>query len=240
MIKKFIITLFIILVGIYTFLIFRPPTPLPSHEKLIETMNSVPIHSKVIEILDIIPLDDQHVFVPFRSDKGSYGKSFWNWTMKGWKMDCIDTEGNPYIWKLKEKDASNHYFVWNLSPQDKIEKLKLVLKRDRGYQVSENAQNYDPAILMEHTISLKSKGYGISPMPKEFADVLNGDIYLQNKTDSDPLFGFMQPSNIIIGMIPYDKSGNQKFPQNSVNGERHSNGDELIDYVLFIDESETK
>ncbi|WP_019156506.1 hypothetical protein [Robertmurraya massiliosenegalensis] len=224
---------------IYSFFLSKP-TPFPASEVLIEELNQFFPEANAEEIQDSIQIDERHTFVPFISETGDYGLSYWVWKKRSWNVDRIDTKGGPMVWEINSRKPSSYYFVWNLSPNNFLDSMDFYMIRDRGYQVIDGKETYYPRVQLETNVSLQEKTYGVLQLPEDWAAVRESFIKMGSaqETDLDLLFNQMFPDPYLsFGWRAYDRLGNESFPEET-NGNSFSNGKLTIDYVMILNGEE--
>ncbi|WP_217589481.1 hypothetical protein [Lentibacillus saliphilus] len=215
-------------------LFFSKPSAFPEDEALKEKMNDIfPGGNVVATIQDAIHLDEEHVFVPFKSSNGQYGAGYWIWEHLQWKPAHIDTKGEPMIWKTAPK---NFHIVWNLHPDDALKKADFYLIQERGYNVSGEEHTYIPHIQMKETVNLEDETYGVKTLSESWNDLLT-----QKASESqDPVFNHFFPNpHIFISWMPLNRHNQLTFPEHSVNGGNsytHAHID--LDFIRIINEVE--
>ncbi|WP_169810070.1 hypothetical protein [Paenibacillus antarcticus] len=238
--KLVMIPILLVIIALIGYLFFYgKPTSFPNNAQAIKAMNELYAEANVGIISDVIPLDSRHVFVPFISGDNLYGMSFWVWDRFQWKLGRIDTRGEPYIWKINERDASTHYIVWNMDPKDELRELKYYLIGERDFHSSASLETYIPRIQIEKTISLQKKNYGVLPFPKEWAELVNRNLRLSKANQPPSLFQMNTPSSTMyVGWIPYGELGKVVFPENTVNGSSFDSDGINLDFVRILNEVE--
>ncbi|MCR8849352.1 hypothetical protein NQ095_13100 [Rossellomorea sp. SC111] len=139
----------------------------PEDKKMISRINSTQENVEAIEIQDFLKVDARHGVAPFRSDRGDYGISYWEWNITGWKVKSIRTDGEPRVWMVDRGDPSSFRIVWNINP-DQVSILQYYFLRERGYSMSADQQHYVPSILMKMEVSTEGKSYGVKKLPREW------------------------------------------------------------------------
>lgn len=223
---------------IYQFYLSKP-TSIPTEEQLVQGINDLSPEANANVIQDRLFLDEMHLFVPFISHDDKYGVSYWGWEWvnKKWKVVSINTTGEPEVWQGNEKETSTYQLVWNIHPNDKLAYLKFYLIRDRGFHITQGVETYYPKVQMEETVSLKEKSYGILQLPEEWTALMNAFIKLDSTKQSDLFFNnFFPEQHVFFGWIPYEDSGNEKFPEQSINGHRYLNGNIHTEFVRIMNE----
>lgn len=138
--KKVILLSFplILVLSIFlTWFYFGEPKEFPNEQTIVSKMNAIFPESKPKEILDQLFLDKKHVYVPFITEEGNYGSSYWVWKNRSWQVATISNRGEPHLWKINKKDSSAHYLVWNMDPNDTVKEIDFYLIKDRNYLISD-------------------------------------------------------------------------------------------------------
>ncbi|OAB46121.1 hypothetical protein [Paenibacillus glacialis] len=238
--KMVLIPILLVMIAVIVYLFYDgKPKPFLEDTQAIKVMNQLYTEGNISEIVDVIPLDSKHVFVPIISGDDHYGMSFWEWDRFQWRLGRIDTKGAPYIWKIDEKDASTHYIVWNMDPEDELSELKYYLIGERDFHSSEDVESYRPRVQMELTTTLQKQKYGVLPFPKDWVELMNGNLRLSRANQLTSLFLMNSPSSsLYIGWIPFGHHGKVTFPENTVNGSSFDSGRINVDFVRILNESE--
>ncbi|TQR20545.1 hypothetical protein [Psychrobacillus vulpis] len=218
---------------------FSKPTSFPNNEQLVKEMNSLFPECSATVIQDIVQLDEHHVFVPFISEENNYGLSFWVWKHHKWKIEAIDTNGNPRIWKINSKDPSTYHFVWNFPSTDYLNYMKLYLIKKRGYHISGNIHHYNPAVQMEEKIVLPEQNFGSLQVPDEWVAVINSMNELNSAKQPDIFFiNFFPQQDMYFGWNTFDISDNITHPERLSNSSSFWNEGMDIEYMIFVNDSE--
>lgn len=210
------------------------PSPFPNKNHLIARINHLFPEAAASKIQDTIFIDEKHTFVPFISKTGRYSTSFWEWKNRKWKLESVNTGGEPQLLKLHLDDPETFYFIWNIGPRSKLSYGKFYLLRDRRFLVTLGKQNYFPKIQMEKKVSLDAKHYGVLQIPKEWVTVLNSMMEQESVKQANYLFS-SEPLN--FGWLPFNSKNNVVFPDD-LNGNKFSNYGEHLEMVRFLDEEE--
>lgn len=216
---------------------FSKPASFPEKGQLIEKMNKIFPTATVKSIQDIVQVDQKHMFVPFLSEEGRYGVSYWGWNKHKWKVLHIDNAGEPRLWKINSNDPSTYYMVWNIHPDDKVDYMKFYFIRNRGFQGSDGVETYSPRIQLEKKVTLKEKTYAVIPLPREWSAIISSLQQAGNPNISDVIFNsvFSNNNDLFFGYIPFDKTDKAAGIMNSVNGSGYTNGDINLDYIRILD-----
>lgn len=229
--------IFVLTAAIIYWFYFSAPEALPTNGEMLEKINKTLPEATARTIQAAIFIDDKHVYAPFVSEKGDYGKSFWVWEGHKWKAAYIDTKGRPLLWKINRKSPTTYHIVWNIHPNDKLSFIKYYLVRERGYHISDSKEVYTPRVQMGKKVSLKDQTYGVLKMPNEWVSFMNS--FFEVESAKRPHF-FFSGQQLFFCWTPYNQSGVETFPKNSVNGDSFSAGtrSEVIDYLMILDEDE--
>lgn len=227
------------LLGIIYWFYFTKPSTFPSNEQLVEEINSIFPDAAASVIQDTIPADKHHVLVPFISDKGDYGLSYWIWQRNKWRAVSIDTKGTPMVWKIDRNDPSTYQFVWNIHPDDQISSIHYYLIRERGYLITEGIEHYYPGVQMEKKISLDKKSYGMLPLPKEWVTFMNAFINVESSKQPDMFSKHFFPEQFMLfGWIPYNQAYTETMPERSFNGSGYSTGKIDLEHLMILNKEE--
>lgn len=224
-------------VFVYWFYLSKP-TAFPGNDRLVQDINSLFPEAEVDVIQDTIMLDEHHAYVPFITEKGNYGMSFWVWAKHKWNVSSIDTSGGPSIWRINEMDTSSYHFVWNSDPESQIQTLNFYLQIKRNFLISNGIEEYTPGVQMKKELNRLEISRGIVKIPKEWVSVLNS--YSELASAKQPsMFDTMFPdSPLFFAWNAYDDKGKVTFDGIQSNGSSFSGGDEQIEFVRFLDELE--
>jgi hypothetical protein len=219
------------------------PDPLPTRQEMAAEMNRLFPEVVVGQIQETLYLDERHLFVPFRSEGGSYGFSVWAWRWHRWQVASIESTGQPKLIKLHNDNPASYHLVWNLHPSDGVSKIAFYLKRERSFRYSDGEEYYDPSIQMKKEVSVGGRSYGWLALPGHWVSVLKSlmtlDAQTHPKTGLDDLMDQMFPPPMVyFGWIPYNHLNQETFPERSVNGQHYSNGKLSVDYILKLDKDE--
>ncbi|WP_442598111.1 hypothetical protein [Neobacillus sp. D3-1R] len=236
--------LFLIAVGIFLLFIvywfyFSKPTPLPSNEQIVEEINSVFPEAAANFIQDTITVEERYVLVPYISNKGEYGLSYWAWKKHNWIVESIDTRGEPKVWKIDRNDPSSFHLVWNIHPKDHLGSIDFYLIRDRGYHITNGNEYYYPRIQMEKKVSFQEKSYGLMQLPEDWVTFIKTSAKVESAKQPNFLsHNFFPDQNMFFGWIPYDQTNKEVFPEGSVNSNSYSNGNLTFEYVMILNKKE--
>jgi len=209
---------------------------LPDEQYMVNAINETYNQGKVEQLAAVDLLDSKHAFVPFVSEYGEYGMSFWKWEKRAWRLTRVDDNGMPHIWKLDEKDPRKRVFVYHIDPKDKMEQLTFYLLRDRNAYGHYDDFFYIPRIQLELPLTLAEQNYGAIPFPEEWAQLIESDLK-QSRRPVNGLFGSMfgtqQRSMMYTGWIP-------DYFEDRVRSNRgySKSGDVDVEFVPIINESQ--
>lgn len=226
-------------VSLTTFLVywyfFWPPKPFPSNEEIVREVNRTYEEAGAKDILDTLFVDTHHVVVPYISTNEDYGLSYWGWRNHKWQVLTIDTKGEPKVWKVNGNDPSSFVIVWNVDPNDQLQEIQYYLIRNRNYGMTNGAEYYFPKVQMKKEISLREKSYGILQLPKNWVHVLNS-VLIEERVGQPSLFlhDIFPLQNAYFGWIPYNESGKEVFPEQTVNGSTYVVGDIYQEHMLIM------
>ena len=190
------------------------------------------------DIQETVYLDKRHTIVPFISDRGDHGVSYWQWQKHKWQVMSIEMKGDPRLWKIDPNDPSTYYLVWNWDPNDQLSYMKFYFVRDREYFVSDGIATYKPKIQMVKRVDLKGQTFGVLKVPSDWAESMN----LLRSAES------MQPTSLMnfngrfsdqqsyFGYTPYDKEDKLADIMNSVNGNSYTTENSQIELVRLLEE----
>ena len=214
---------------------FSDPDAVLTKEKAAEGIGQTFPDVEVDAIQDVIMVDRKHAFVPFVSKRNEYSMSFWVWENHAWKADSLHSNGEPYLWKVKN-DPAAHYIVWNIHPDDQVADMRLYFIRERGYNISDEEERYAPRVQLEKRVDLRERLYGASAFSDEWLAVMEEMEAVELKRDSvfdDFLSG---QETMYIGWSSYDSAGKQMFPEQFMNNSEYVNGNERIEFIRFLQE----
>lgn len=175
--KYFIIVAFVglmfIVIGGYNYLLPSKPGDFFTNEQLIQKMNGLIEQDDIRQIQDIMALSERNYFVPFQTEDGSLGMSYWTWKNGKWIMNGI--EMNQYIafWQLDQKDPSTTYFLWNFPPDEQLKTLQLYLIKEREYVIGDGEHHYEPRVQMNEEVQINNNRFGIKQIPNDWSLILN-------------------------------------------------------------------
>lgn len=168
------------------------PTPPTDWDSVADRINQANERANVAEVLDIVPLDDRHLFVPFISEDGEYGASFWVWKRFEWDIPAVQSHGYPQNWQLKENDPASGYLVWNLDPASKIKELDFYLIRDREAGRTDGNDYYRPRAQLETSVGLDGRSYGILRMPDDWIELQEAAALTEDRRRLHDIWGWTE------------------------------------------------
>lgn len=194
------------------------PEALPDDHAIMKEFSYLLPKSKPAEILDHIFLDDRHVFLPYRSEKDTYGNAHLTWTENEWKVSFVSTKGRPVIWNVSE-DGSRSFITWNLHPDEKARSARMFLWADRRFSHSGENSFYSPGYQMEQTLSFKNRPYGFESYPKKWRTVMERYAAVFSEEDSNLPF----TEKIILLDGKGHETDIQREPESSSTYDAHQN-----------------
>ena len=239
--KWIVIVSFAVVIGMcILFFINREPTPFLTMEEVTEILNRQDINSPV-QVLDIIDLEKSYRFVPFITESGQRGISYWAFNHFEWKLVAYEWDDDVRVWKLRPNDPSSYYFVWHFEAQDEVTQMNIHLLQNRSYRVSGDISIYTPSIQLHKNVSLMNKTYGVMPLPEEWYKIITAISSIQE----DTVFDFMSnpQSTYYFGRQTLDEQGldaNLKRNERSASQSGHwvEEPDYQMDYVISIYEEQ--
>ena len=218
---------------------FSKPAAFPKDNRLITEINAHYPEGKVDVIQDTIMLDEHHAYVPFITENGIYGMSFWVWEKQKWNASTITTSGEPHIWKVNEMDTSTYHFVWNIGFEDSIQYLNLFLLRERSFQVAGSVVTYFPGVQIANRIDISNKSYGVVQIPTEWVSMMDTYSELMSFNEHS-LFPepFFNDHLRFFAWNAYDAKGNVTYVGLQSDGGTFHYGQERIEFLRFLDEME--
>ncbi|RJE85118.1 hypothetical protein D3P07_21340 [Paenibacillus sp. 1011MAR3C5] len=211
------------------------PGALPDEQIMVNAINGMYNQGEVEQLVAVDLLDSRHAFVPFVSEYGEHGMSFWEWEKHEWRLTRVDDNGMPHIWKLDDKDPRKRVFVYHINPRDKMERLTFYLLRDRNAYGHYNDFFYVPRIQMELPVVLNEQNYGAIPFPEEWAQLMEAD-QKQSRAVNDligSMFSTQQRSMMYTGWIPDYWGGKTS----SGRGYSKSGGED-VEFVPILNEAQ--
>ena len=116
-----------------------------------------------------------------------------------------------------------------MDPRDELRELQYYLIGERYAYSSQNVDSYTPRVQLGLTVPLQQDKYGVLPFPKDWVEIINGNLRLSKANQS---------SSMYVGWIPYGDQGKVTFPDNTLNGNSYSSGRINLDFVRILNESE--
>lgn len=188
------------------------PAGFPDDRKMVETINRTYAAANAKEALRPIALDGRHAYAPFISDTGRYGSSYWIRKGKSWTIARIDSDGDPYVWKLDQDDPSTHYVVWSFNPEKELSKLRLYLMRDRNAYVSDSRHYYTPMMQLQTEIDVRESPYGVMRFPADWREAISESAPKADRSWSDLLLSSSRPPVVTVMWNHYNEDGEESFP----------------------------
>lgn len=222
---------------VYWFYLSKPAA-FPGNDRLVQDINSLFPEAEADVIQETIMLDEHHAYVPFISENGRYGMSFWSWKKHKWNVSTIDTSGGPSIWKVNERDPSTYHFVWNGRSENQIKSMNFYFLIKRNFRVSDGIEEYTPGVQMKKELKGLEISRGIVKIPEKWVSVLNS--YSELKSAKQPsMFDTMFPeSSLFFAWNAYDDQNNVSYVGLQSGGSSFHNGQEHIGFVRLLDEME--
>ena len=239
--KWIVIVSFAVVIGVgILFFVDREPTPFLTMEEVTEILNRQDINSPV-QVLDIIDLEKSYRFVPFITESGQRGISYWAFNHFEWKLVAYDWDDDVMVWKLRPNDPSSYYFVWHFETQDEVTQMNIHLLQNRSYRVSGDIRIYKPSIRIHKNVSLMNKKYGVMSLPDEWQKIITAGSSIEEKS----LFPSMSPSQSVFyfGRQILDEQGldtqlNSNEHSGSMSTHWINESDFQLDYVVSIYEEQ--
>ncbi|MGJ7912362.1 hypothetical protein [Neobacillus sp. LXY-1] len=223
---------------IWLYMIDPKPDSFPTNKQLINQMNEIFSQADAKGVQDIVPIDKRHKVVPYFSEEGDYGISYWEWRLHKWQIVYIDTTGEPSLWKIDKSDPSTYYFVWNLQSSNQLRSLKFFLIRDRQFYSVDGEETYHPKIKLETKVKLK-KLYGIMPIPEKWSPVVKS--MKQIGTSEYPISIFNEDApmnNMFYGWVPFDQKGQEAIDLLKINGDSYYGDGVNIEELMILGKEE--
>ncbi|MEH7107765.1 hypothetical protein [Bacillus sp. JJ1764] len=223
---------------IWLYMIDPKPDSFPTNKQLINQMNEIFPEAAAKDVQDIVRIDKRHKVVPYFSEEGDYGISYWEWRLHKWQIVYIDTTGKPSIWKIDKGDPSTYYFVWNLQSSDQLGSLKFFFIRDRQFYSVDGEETYHPRIQMETKVKLK-KSYGIMPIPEKWGPVVKSLKQIETSPFPTFIYNADPPSyHMFYGWIPYDQKGQEATDLLKINGNSYYGDGVNIEELMILGKEE--
>ncbi|MGE7761295.1 hypothetical protein [Peribacillus sp. NPDC097895] len=206
----------------------KAPEPFLSNRQVIEQINSNFSEAQPLVIQDQIFLDDTHVFVPFISEDNRYGMSFWVWKGNKWRVASVENRGQPHVWNGEEKSL----IMWNMDPKDDISEIRVFMKKDRDFMVSDGKATYQPGIEMMHSIVMQGKMYGVETYPDNWQELMDHFVKLKGEVGQKDFLELNEPIQLAINF--YDKDGKETYPEHAFNGNSYTTGNHFVDVPFLV------
>lgn len=179
------------------------PTPMSDPERTAATLQALAPEYNVANVQDIVELDSRHLFVPFISESGEHGMSFWIWDRFKWELRRIQSDGDPHLWRIRGNDPSGQYLVWNVNPNFKVSEYAYYWLRKRNAGRSYNDDYYIPEVQLEHRMMLGEQTYGIALVPALWLELQQRQQSAAGGKRNDGLWGWgSHQSGYRIGYLP--------------------------------------
>lgn len=239
--KWIVIVSFAVVIGVgILFFVNREPTPFLTMEEVTEILNRQDINSPV-KVLDIIDLEKSYRFVPFITESGQRGISYWAFNHFEWKLVAYEWSDQLKVWKLSPDDPSSYYFVWHFETQKEVSQMNIHLLQNRSYHISGDTSFYMPSIQLHQNVDLTNKKYGVMSLPDEWQKIITAGSSIEEKS----LFPSMSPSQSVFyfGRQILDEQGldtqlNSNEHSGSMSTHWINESDFQLDYVVSIYEEQ--
>ena len=240
--KKIILPLLLILIlisgGFLYWYYLTPPAAFPKQEEIKAILNNPYNRVEIAEIQDTIFLDDEHVYIPFKTEEEGHGISFWEWEKQEWQLSSFSTGSMPQIWKIDSDDPSSHYIMWNFHPENNLDYLTFYLIKERGFSVSEGRQQYDPGIQMEYRAEAGKKSYGYTSIPLDWQKYMKAENKMMTARMPDSLFAdFLPPASYYFGWQSTSSDGSTEYPSYP-NNNGFGSGGSSTEHLRFLNEND--
>jgi hypothetical protein len=194
----------------------------------------------VKEIQNRVYIDDKHVFVPYITERNTYGMINWEWKRNEWSLTSVETNtDDPKLLKIKTNHTLKRYLIWNINPTYNINQINFYLTRKRQFSVTEGVSKYEPRIQLKLKKKINESSYGVLRLPKSWERIMNDDSLLNSPKQFDSIFSsFIPPTSMMVSWIALDKNEKINYPINSEPGNGYSSGENYFDFVPFVSESE--
>jgi hypothetical protein len=202
------------------------------------TLQALAPDYNVAKVQDIVEVDSRHLFVPFISDSGEHGMSFWIWDRFKWELRRIQNHGEPHLWSLRGDDPAGQYLVWNVDPKRKVSGYTFYWIRKRNAGHSYNDDYYIPQVQLEHRITLGELTYGTTALPEQWAELYRVQQKAAGVTGNTGLWagGSGNPSSYRIGFQPIlSGKPDEEFVWST---KADSFGDANVNFLLTLNDSE--
>ncbi|WP_025783968.1 hypothetical protein [Sporosarcina sp. D27] len=222
---------------------YSPPSQFPDERQLLQEMNDMLNQyrsgDKVADIQQAIQADRRHVAVPYISDDGNYGMSFWIWGKWKWELISLESNGEPRLWMIDRNDPTSYFLTWNVAPEIAAEKLNAYIIRRRDYGVMDGKTYYSPRVQMSKEIVLAEESFGAIPLPPTWQEVLQSSIHL-DETETFPLFTSYSTAAMQFEFKWDAVGGNGKSVSQEIlfKSPQYSYGSSDFQYMMMIDERE--
>ncbi|WP_431028346.1 hypothetical protein [Lysinibacillus sp. LZ02] len=238
--KRWIIVLavmFIIGLGTVT-LYYREPTPFLTTEEIVEVLNKQGIN-RTVKVLDVLEAETSYRFVPFTTEDGRSGMSYWAFKLSGWKLVGYEWNGQLKIWKLRANAPTSYYFIWHFAPQEEATQMNILFLQDRYYSISgDNNQFYTPRIQLQMNIDLTENLYGLQPIPENWLSIISAMTPIQQDSLFSSILG--TPSSYYFGMQTVDAQGQEVYLETGAGSQSYwlEGADFYVDHVMNIYEEQ--
>ena len=238
--KKWIISLVIIfIIGLGTFYFYdREPTTFLTIEEVTELLNKQFFNGNV-KVLDVLEAEKSYRFVPFTTEDGRSGMSYWAFKLSGWKLVGYEWNADLKVWQLRPNDPTSYYFIWHFSPQEEAKQMNVFLLQDRFYSISGGtSQFYTPRIQLEMNIDLTESLYGLQPIPEKWLNIISAMTPIKQDSIFSSMLG--TPSSYYFGMQTVDEQGQEVYLETGQGRSSYwiEDFNFYMDYVINVQEEQ--
>lgn len=222
---------------------YSPPSKFPDKGKLLQEMNDAlndfGTSDQVDEIQKVIQVDRRHAAVPYISEDGDYGMSFWIWGKWKWELTSLESNGEPRLWMIDRNDPTSYFLTWNIAPEIGAEKLNAYIIRQRDYGMAEGKNFYSPRVQMSKEVVVAEEPFGAIPLPSTWQEVLQSTIRL-DETETFSWFDSYSTAAMQFEFRWDALDGNGKSVSQEVffKSPSYSYGSSDLQYMLMIEERE--
>lgn len=222
---------------------YSPPSQFPDKGKLLQEMNDslneYGTSDQVAEIQKVIQADRRHVAVPYISEEGDYGMSFWIWGKWKWELISLESNGEPKLWMIDRNDPTSYFLTWNIAPEIGAEKLNAYIIRRRDYGMADGKNFYSPRVQMSKEIEVAEESFGAIPLPSTWQEVLQSTIRLDETETFSWFNGYSTAAmQFEFGWNALDGSGKSVSQEILFKSPQYSYGSSDFQFMMVIDERE--
>ena len=233
--KKWLAMLIVVAVatGIIYYLYFTKPEAFLEKQQIIDEINAFDHNVKINTIEDRVQLDDYNYFVPFITDDGQPGVSYYRWARAKWQLIKFE-KSETVVWQLDDKDPSTKYIIWHY-PKDTVDYMELYLMKNRSYMISDNEHHYEPKIQLVEKIE-GTGNYGALKVSEDFATVMQAvNLPIRNQIDLFGMFYSYETYNLGMNLF---KDNEVIHLESGSNGYWTGNVEAKFDFLLTVGESQ--